>query len=356
VEFGLGVLGYEGCWDDVAFAEQHGFASAGFVDSPLLGGETFVCMALAAQATTTIRLGTLLAVPSNRSAATTAQAIATINRLAPGRTYLGLGTGFTARNTFGLPPLPAAALREYALECRGLLDGQEVVHVEGERRRPIRFRQPPEGYIDLEHRIPIYVAADGPKALRVAGETGDGWVASLMYASVMGNSAEVFAGALAVVTEVAGRALPAIWSNTICVLEPGERPTDPRVLERVGAYAMMPFHTYADRPEVAEHLPPPVQERLEIYRREVLDRFEVPADRLYQEAHRGHLSHLLEGEAAVLTDEIVRMTTLTGTAEEIVERLRALEAAGLTNFTLWPPPHQAREVVLEVEERIMPLL
>ena len=356
MEFGLGLLGYEGCWDDAAFAEQHGFASAGFVDSPLLGGETFACLALAAQATATIRLGTFLAVPSNRSAATTAQGIATINRLAPGRTFLGVGTGFTARSTFGLPPLPAATLRDYVLECRALLDGQEAVHVEGDRRRPIRFGQPQQGYIELEPRIPIYVAADGPKALRVAGETGDGWVASLMYASAMGNSTEVFADSLGVVTAAAGRAVPAIWSNTICVLEPGERPTDPRVLERVGAYAMMPFHSYADRPEVAEHLPPPVQERLEIYRHEVLDRFDVPADRLYQEAHRGHLSHLLEGEGAVLTDEIVRMTTLTGTAEEIAERLRALEAAGLTGFSIWAPPHQTREAVLEVEERIVPLL
>ncbi len=59
MQFGLGLMGYHGCWDDAAFAEAHGFASAGFVDSPLLGGETFACMALAASATTTLRLGSL---------------------------------------------------------------------------------------------------------------------------------------------------------------------------------------------------------------------------------------------------------------------------------------------------------
>ena len=41
-------MGYHGCWDDVAFAEEHGFATAGFVDSPLLAGDPFVCMTLAA--------------------------------------------------------------------------------------------------------------------------------------------------------------------------------------------------------------------------------------------------------------------------------------------------------------------
>jgi len=85
LEFGLGVLGYHGCWDDVAFAERHGFATAGFVDSPLLGGETFAGMALAAAATERIRVGPFLAVPGNRRAAITAQGVATINRLAAGR-------------------------------------------------------------------------------------------------------------------------------------------------------------------------------------------------------------------------------------------------------------------------------
>ncbi len=362
MEFGLGLLGYHGCWEDAAFAEAHGFATAGFVDSPLIGGETFACMALAAQATQRIRLGTFVAVPSNRSAAAAAQGVATINRLAPGRTFLALGTGYTGRSTFGLPPLPAAALRAYVEQCRGLLDGSEVMHRETGRERLIRFGQRPGEYIDLEHRIPVYVAADGPKALAVAGEVGDGWVTTLMYASVMSNGVEVFAESLAAVEAAAREAgrtfdgADVLWSNTLCMLTPGERPTDARVLERVGAYAMMPFHSYADKPEIGDLLPPPIRERLAVYRSEVLDRLDVPSDRLYQETHRGHLSHLLDGEAAVLTDEIVRMTTLTGTAEEIAERLRALEAAGLTSLSIWAPPHKTREVVLEVRNRILPLL
>ena len=36
MDFGVGLMGYHGCWDDAAFAEDHGFSSAGFVDSPLL--------------------------------------------------------------------------------------------------------------------------------------------------------------------------------------------------------------------------------------------------------------------------------------------------------------------------------
>jgi hypothetical protein len=50
------------------------------------------------------------------------------------------------------------------------------------------------------------------------------------------------------------------------------------------------------------------------------------------------------------------MTTLTGTAEEIAAVLRDLEAAGLNNVAFPVPPHLTREVVTDIEQKIMPLL
>jgi 5,10-methylenetetrahydromethanopterin reductase len=361
MDFGLGLLGYNRCWDDAAFAEEHGFATAGFVDSPLLGGETFSCMARAAASTTSIRLGTFLAVPSNRSAATAAQGVATINRMAPGRTFMGLGTGYTSRTTFGLPRLPPRAMREYAQQCRGLLDGEEVTHREGQAEHPIRMLQVDDRYIDRE-RIPIYLAGDGPMALKAIGRAADGWIMTLMFSNAMEDAHEVFERSWTEVREAAaaaGRNLDdayTIVSLTLCVLDPGESPTDERVLERVGAYAMMPFHSWADNPGIEEHLPPPVRERLPIYKREVLDRFGVGRERLHQHTHNSHLSRLQEGEAKVLTDEIVRMTTFAGTADELVDRLRKLEAAGMRNFSIWVPPHHTREAVVEVNSKLMPRL
>jgi alkanesulfonate monooxygenase SsuD/methylene tetrahydromethanopterin reductase-like flavin-dependent oxidoreductase (luciferase family) len=362
MDFGVGLMGYHGCWDDAAFAEDHGFSSAGFVDSPLIGGDPFVCLALAARATRNMRLGTFLAVPSLRQAATTASAIATVNKLAPGRTFLAMGTGFTGRAVFGLPRISTTRLREYALQCRGLLDGDEVVHREGGRERPIRFGHTAGRYVDTENRIPVLIAADGPKALAVAGEVGDGWVVTLQYSNVMQNAADVFAGSWAQVQEaaaLAGRALDGaytMYSACVCVLEPGESAVSERALEQVGMAAMMPFHAYADNPAIGEYLPPPLRDRLEIYEREVQGRFGVGRDRYHQETHRGHLSHILEGEAEVLTDEIVRMTTLTGTAEEIARTLAGLEAAGLDNISFWAPPHLTREIVLDIETKVMPLM
>ena len=45
-------------------------------------------------------------------------------------------------------------------------------------RTDIRFLHPDEGFIDVEHPVPIYVAADGPLALKTAGAYGDGRVCS----------------------------------------------------------------------------------------------------------------------------------------------------------------------------------
>ena len=118
MEVGLVLLGHDGVADDAAYAEEHGFHTAGFVDSPLLYGDPFVSMALTAERTSTLRIGAMLAIPSNRNAASLVTAIATINRLAPGRTFLGIGTGFTGRAVFGLRRKRARSAPEVALRAR----------------------------------------------------------------------------------------------------------------------------------------------------------------------------------------------------------------------------------------------
>jgi alkanesulfonate monooxygenase SsuD/methylene tetrahydromethanopterin reductase-like flavin-dependent oxidoreductase (luciferase family) len=178
----------------------------------------------------------------------------------------------------------------------------------------------------------------------------------------MGNSVDVFSGSFAAVRDAAEQAGResfdpyTIWSICVCVLEEGESPASERALEQAGPGAMMAFHAYADHPEIRPYLPPHLQERLDVYEREVLARFDVPRDRIHQETHRGHLSHLLEGEDKVLTEEIMRGAVLVGTAQEIADVLNGLEAAGLRNVSFWAPPHLTREVVLDIETKIMPLV
>lgn len=361
MDFGLGLLSYPNCWADAAFAEEHGFTTAGFADSPLLGGDAFICLALAAAETTRLRLGTFLAVPSNRSAATTAAAISTVNRIAPGRVFLGVGTGNTSRATFGLRPLGSATLTRFAADCRTLLAGREVA---GPDAPPYRLAFAYDADFDpaLDADIPIYVAADGPKALRVAGEVGDGWVTTMQFSHVMETSSGVFAESRSRIRQ-AGAAVGrpteqyyTMLSAGLCVLDDGESATSPRALEMAGPVAMLPFHAYADNSAVADHLPPVVQARLPVYEREVLARFPAGPGQRHQWTHRGHLSHLLPGEAGVLTDDLMRQTTLTGTAEQIAGTVSALESVGLSNVTVWIPPRLTRTGVRDIQHRLMPAL
>lgn len=361
MDFGVGLLSYPNCWADAAFAEQHGFTTAGFADSPLLGGDAFICLALAAAATTRLRLGPFLAVPSNRSVATTAAALATVNRIAPGRVFLGVGTGNTSRAAFGQRPLSSATLGRFAQDCRTLLAGQPVIESDAP---PYRFGYAYEPDVDpaIDADIPIYVAADGPKALRVAGEVGDGWVTTMQFSHIMDTSATVFGASRARISDAATAAgrdaddYYTMLSAGLCVLGDGESAISPRALEMAGPVAMLAFHAYADNPAIAGNLPPAVQDRLDVYEREVLARFPGERAERHQWTHRGHLSHLLPGEASVLTEDIMRQTTLTGTVDQVVHTLSGLQAAGLSNVTIWIPPRLTRAGIGDIEELLMPAL
>src|SRR5947208_16858633 len=89
-------------WRLARRAEELGFSRAWFYDTQMLSADPFVAMAAAALKTTKIRLGTGVLIPSNRIAPATANAFASLHKLAPRRIDCGLGTGFTGRRAMGL--------------------------------------------------------------------------------------------------------------------------------------------------------------------------------------------------------------------------------------------------------------
>ena len=98
MDYGIAIPSYINAWKDVQAAEKAGFTHAWFFDSQLIYSDVWATMALAAENTEKIKLGTLVAIPSNRIVPVTAAAAATINKLAPGRVIVGIGTGYTGRN------------------------------------------------------------------------------------------------------------------------------------------------------------------------------------------------------------------------------------------------------------------
>ena len=96
----------------VPFAENFGYSHAWVADSQMIWSDCYAFLALAAERTRTINIGTGVSVVGTRSAPVTAHSIATINRLAPGRTFLGLGSGNTAQRIMGQRPIRFAEYGE----------------------------------------------------------------------------------------------------------------------------------------------------------------------------------------------------------------------------------------------------
>src|SRR5882672_11372627 len=175
MEFGIAVATAADSWKLVERAEALGFTHAWFYDTQMLSADCFVAMGAAAMKTSKIRLGTGVLVPSNRIAAVTANAFATLNGLAPGRIDFGVGTGFSARRAMGLGAIKLAEMEEYIRSVYALLAGDTVeTQIEGKRRK-IRFLNPEIGLFNTKDPIPLHISAYGPRSQALTAKLGAGW-------------------------------------------------------------------------------------------------------------------------------------------------------------------------------------
>jgi alkanesulfonate monooxygenase SsuD/methylene tetrahydromethanopterin reductase-like flavin-dependent oxidoreductase (luciferase family) len=127
--------------------------------------------------TARIRLTSAILSVWGRTPATLAMTAATLQQVCGGRYVLGLGASTRAlAEGFHDTPFerPADKLREVVAQVRALLTGQPAPlrHVPG--ARPLRLSQLPAP------EVPIWIAALGPRATRVAAELGDGWIPALV--------------------------------------------------------------------------------------------------------------------------------------------------------------------------------
>jgi 5,10-methylenetetrahydromethanopterin reductase len=98
--------------DHIAIAESIGYARAWCYDSPALYPDVWMTLGRAADRTTRIGLGPAVLIPSLRHPMTNAAGIAGLAALAPGRTAVAIGSGFTGRYTLGQRPLKWSVVEE----------------------------------------------------------------------------------------------------------------------------------------------------------------------------------------------------------------------------------------------------
>lgn len=335
--------------DYVVQAEALGYSHAWFADSQMLWSDCYASLALAAKNTSTIRLGTGVAVSGTRPPPVTASSIATINALAPGRTFLGIGSGNTAMRVMGLPPQPVKAFDRYLATLKPLLQGQESSYTTRAGERLIRHIMPDHGFVSFDHDIPLYVSGFGPKSLAVAGRHGEGAVLGLpASASMMEN---VWAMLEAENSALQRNQFYTTALTAIGILEPGEAPNSPRMIDRCGAMAMASMHYAFDQFRNFGHQPP--HAFAEVWEDYTLLLNQIPEERLHQRIHMGHNCWVVPEELAFLTPEVMTRTCLIGEQDDVLERLFDLRGAGLNQVMNLPNFDTRYEVLREISDQVI---
>ena len=176
-----------GAAEAVQEADRLGFDSVWTAEA--YGSDALMPLAWWGAATTQIKLGTAIVQISARTPAATAMAAMTLDHLSGGRVNLGLGVSGpqVVEGWYGQPfAKPLARMREYIgilrdIFARGgpvtsdgphyplpLVDGDGVTGL----GKPLKSSVHP-----LRPDIPIYLAAEGPKNIAMAGELCEGWLA-----------------------------------------------------------------------------------------------------------------------------------------------------------------------------------
>lgn len=164
-------------------AESLGFDSVWTAEA--YGADAFTPLAWWGSRTTRLRLGTAVAQISARTPAATAMTAITMDHLTRGRFILGLGASGpqVVEGWHGVAyAKPLERTREYVEIVRAAIARSEPLCYQGKHYQiPLRdgtgLGKPLRSIVHpLRDRIPIHLAAEGPRNVALAAEIGDGWI------------------------------------------------------------------------------------------------------------------------------------------------------------------------------------
>jgi 5,10-methylenetetrahydromethanopterin reductase len=295
--------------EQVALAEELGYDRAWLYDTPQQSTDVWVTLALAAERTERIGLGPGVLVPSLRHPMVNAAATANLAALAPGRLAVAFGTGFSGRRAMGYRAIKWAFMDAYIRAYRGLLRG-ETVEWEGARMRMLH----PDGHgAPRPVEVPISIAALGPKGAGVARELGDGLYITLALPE--------FATEFDWVSYL-------FWGT---IRDDGEHTHSERVREAGGPGWALAYHGAYEFQSPLEDLPGGPEWKAVVER--------TAEEERHFAVHEQHCVGLNEADQAAweagghaMMDEV----TVSGTREQVRERLAGLAEHGVTEIVFQP--------------------
>ncbi len=354
MEFGICLASRPEDIDYVVEAERLGFTHCWAADSQMIWSDVYAILALIADRTSTMRIGTGVAVAPTRPAPVTAAAMATLNQLAPGRVFCGIGTGNTAMRIMGHKPMRLAEFDEYLETLAPLMAGEEADVTFRGATAPVRHLMPDHGFVRFEPAIPIYVSAFGPNALAIAATRGDGLITSVPPdPAAVRQIRERLESAAAHDGRVLTReTFPVATLTTVVITEPGETLESERVRRQSGAFAIAGLHYQYEQVTQFGRRPP--AHLADIWEDYVALVRETPLSRRHQRIHLGHNCWVTEEEERFVTPELIERTCLVGTADQLVDRIHELDEAGLDQLVLLPPLDEKEAVIADVARRLLP--
>ncbi|MBU3870472.1 TIGR03842 family LLM class F420-dependent oxidoreductase [Streptomyces sp. 4503] len=309
-------------------AERNGFGYGWTFDSAVLWQEPFVIYSQILARTERLIVGPMVTNPGTRTWEVTASTFATLNEMYGNRTVCGIGRGDSALRVAGRKPNTLARLGEAIDAIRDLAEGREAV-VDGS---PMRIPWIEDG------RLPVWMAAYGPKALALAGQKADGFILQLADPFLT----EWMVKAVRTAAAEAGRDPDAV---TVCVAAPAYIGDDlAHAREQCRWFGGMVGNHVADLVSRYGEHSGAVPESLTAY---------IKERHGYDYAHHGRSGN---PDTAFVPDEIVDRFCLLGPAEAHIEKLERLRALGVDQFAVYAM-HDAKERTLDAYgERVIPAL
>ena len=290
-------------------AEELGFEAIFFADSQMNNVDPYQAMAMCAVNTKRIRFGTAVTNMVYRDPTITANSFATLNEISDGRAIIGMGTGDGPVYSLGRT---ATKLVDFE---KGLRTIRDLLHDRG--INVARSKERAGGNVQLKagkRPVPIYISAEGPKTLRVAGRTCDGVILGTGFDKAVIDWAR---RRIAEGAEAEGRSL-----NEIDIMPAGMIVVDAdgdlarrRVRSRMANRA---HHNFRFTMETV-----PEGEAAGV--RRFMDNFDI--------------SKPIEErvDPAFVTDYLLERFTIAGTPEECIAKVKRLQTDGIKRILLTPP-------------------
>jgi probable F420-dependent oxidoreductase len=329
--FGVTVLPdppYQRMIELMQVAERHGFEYAWTYDSHVLWQESMPTLALAADRTSTIKLGHMVTNPGTRDPTVLASAYATLHDISNGRMIMGIGRGDSARRYIGQQPVKVAEFEAALAMIKPFMNGKEVNW--NEQDLQLKWVRPelPE--------IEMHVAGYGPKALAVAGRQGDGVIIQLADPDIIQ------------------------WIMATARRAAEEAGRDPAALRCIVSAPSHISDDLADAREQVRWFPAMVSNHV----KDLIDRYgtdgsTVPkalTDYVLARKFYDYNEHSRVGakHGGFVTDEICDRFCVIGTVDQCKQKLRELEEIGVDQFNIYLMTHGQEETLQAYGDGIIP--